>query len=283
MLSAGIGVCAVLVLCAGAGDGSLRIKVLDVGQGDGIYIASEKGGRFFVDGGSVDIAEVGRYRILPFLKSQGDGRIDYWFVSHCDADHISGLAEILEADYPVGHLVFSEYVVRDEAFETLKELAKRKGCQILFLKKGEIITDGSLGFRVLGPQKEHVTKDRNGDSLVLLLEAGEFRGLLTGDIGKEEETWIADCGEIDWYKAAHHGSKESNSEELLERIRPGIATISCGIGNFYGHPGAEAVEHMRDAGAGIYRTDQCGQITIAPGKEGIVIETYLQQGRLRQM
>lgn len=257
-----------------------QIKVLDVGQGDGIYIESEKGSSFFVDGGSVDISEVGKYRILPFLKAQGKEQVDIWFVSHCDADHISGLMEILESGYPVGRLVFSEYVVRDEAFETLRELAEEKGCKVTYLEKGERISDGSLSFQALYPfggeiakrnvQEEGETEgDRNARSLVLLLEAEDFRGLLTGDIGKEQEKELQamELGEIDWYKAAHHGSKESNSRELLEKLKPKTATISCGIDNSYGHPGAEAVENMETAGAVIFETTECGQITILP-KEG---------------
>lgn len=267
-----------LLFVLSAKNPQFQIKVLDVGQGDGIYIESEKGNSFFVDGGSVDISEVGKYRILPFLKAEGKEQIDVWFVSHCDADHISGLTQILESGYSVKRLVFSEYMVRDEAFETLKELAEEKGCEVSYLKEGEKISDGSLGFLALYPVKKELTAtekqagDRNAESLVLLLETKNFRGLLTGDIGKEQEKELQamNLGKIDWYKAAHHGSKESNSGEFLESLRPKTATISCGIDNSYGHPGAEAVENMQAAGAYIYETTKCGQITILPDKGRVI-------------
>lgn len=279
LLSFGTFLCTLLFTFQTKGP-QFQIKVLDVGQGDGIYIESEKGNGFFVDGGSVDIAEVGRYRILPFLKAEGKEQMDVWFVSHCDADHISGLMEILESGYPVENLVFSEYIVRDEAFENLKELAEEKGCEVSYLKEGEKISDGSLSFQALYPFEENVMEDkgkkgeetqedRNVRSQVLLLESENFRGLLTGDIGKEQEKelQLMELKKIDWYKAAHHGSKESNSGEILEKLKPKIATISCGINNSYGHPGAEAVENMEESGAKIYETTECGQITILP-KEG---------------
>ncbi|MDD7377665.1 MAG: hypothetical protein PUG47_00830, partial [Lachnospiraceae bacterium] len=69
-------------------------------------------------------------------------------------------------------------------------------------------------------------------------------------------------GEITWYKAAHHGSKESNTENFLQELKPEIATISCGENNRYGHPAAEAVANIKDSGAKIYETTKCGQITI---------------------
>lgn len=255
-----------------------QIQVLDVGQGDGIYIESDAGTEIFVDGGSVDVSEVGKYRIRPFLKSHGVREVDYWFVSHCDADHCNGLMELLETDYPIKHLVFSKYVLKDEAQEELAALAKQKGCQVLNMEEGECFRDTSIRIQAIYPSEKSVEGERNADSLVLLLEHGNFHGLLSGDIGSEQEkklieTYgeVCDSRNIDWYKAAHHGSKTSNSKELLDALQPKIATISCGQDNSYGHPGKEAVEHMQDAGAEIFQTTECGQIGITEEDGKIII------------
>lgn len=256
-------------------ESGFQVKVLDVGQGDGIYVESDKGSHFFIDGGSVDTSKVGKYRILPFLKANGIKRIDCWFVSHCDADHINGLIEVLEADYPVKNLFFSGYLLEDEAFTALKKLAVGKGCGINYLGEGERLSDGSMSFEALYPKEGEVVLDRNAGSLVLLLETEGFRALLTGDIGEEEEKELKNIGEIDWYKAAHHGSKTSNSKELLHQIHPKIATISYGKGNTYGHPGKEAIENIRDSGAKIYETAKAGQVTITRKRAQIFMETYL--------
>ena len=86
-----------------------EITFLDVGQGDGIYISAGDGTTYFIDGGSSNVNEVGRNRILPFLKAKGIQSIDYWFVSHMDKDHVSGLYEVLENGYTVENIVLSEY------------------------------------------------------------------------------------------------------------------------------------------------------------------------------
>ena len=99
----------------------MEIDVLDVGQGDGIYLCTSDGISMFFDGGSSSVSGVGTYRILPFLKAKGVRRIDYWFVSHTDADHINGLEEILQLDYPIGTVVFPEYGYRDASLEKLEE------------------------------------------------------------------------------------------------------------------------------------------------------------------
>lgn len=249
-----------------------QVKVLDVGQGDGTYIASEKKTCYFVDGGSTDVSKVGRYRILPFLKSQGRSSVDCWFVSHCDADHINGLAEALESGYRIKRLVFADWVVRDDAFLSLHALAKKHGCKVSFLKAGESVTDGSVRFTACSTGQ--VGEDRNAASLVLLLETEGFRGLLTGDIGSEQEEHMEDIGEIDWYKAAHHGSGKSNSKVFLQKLSPQVATISYGVGNSYGHPAEEAMENIQESGARIYCTGTDGQITIRQGEEGLVVEGF---------
>ena len=73
---------------------SFEIDFLDVGQGDGIYLCTGGGTSMFIDGGSTDVKQVGKYRILPFLKAKGVSEISYWFVSHTDTDHVSGLSLI---------------------------------------------------------------------------------------------------------------------------------------------------------------------------------------------
>ena len=103
-----------------------------------------------------------------FLKSHGVREVDYWFVSHCDADHCNGLMELLEADVPIKHLVFSKYVLRDEAQEELVALAKRKGCQVLYMEEGECFRDTSIRIQAIYPSEKSVEGERNADSLVLL-------------------------------------------------------------------------------------------------------------------
>lgn len=255
-----------------------EIDVLDVGQGDGIFIQTETGERFFVDGGSSDVQKAGTYRILPFLKSRGVTSIQGWAVSHADQDHISGLRELLEAGYSVETLIVAEGMVRDAAGEELLKLAERQGCRILFALPGMQFGSGEAVFRVWHPQEEGAEDkgDRNGNSLVLSLEYRDFTGFFTGDIGAEQERQMVEEGKIkEWmeqkgvrgitfYKAAHHGSDGSNSLEILELLSPELTVISCGRGNSYGHPGKEAVQRMKEAGSRVLSTVERGQILIQP-------------------
>jgi competence protein ComEC len=74
----------------------ISVTMIDVGQGDGIYITDHCGRDILIDGGSSDISDVGTYRIAPFLYSQGVSSIDALFITHLDADHYNGSLELLE-------------------------------------------------------------------------------------------------------------------------------------------------------------------------------------------
>ena len=80
---------------------------------------------------------------------------------------------------------------------------------------------------------------------------------------------------IDFYKAAHHGSNGSNSQEFLDCLSPGLTAISCGEGNSYGHPGAEAMGRIAQAGSKILCTMEKGQISIIPWKGSLRVRTYI--------
>lgn len=265
------------------GSRCVELDVLDVGQGDGTFLRTGEGYTVFMDGGSTNIKQVGTYRILPFLKYKGVRQIDFWLVSHTDEDHISGLREILETGYEVRTLVFAAGIVQDAAYEKLRSLAEANGTQILYVAAGDTLHLGESKIHVLYSGEEDVT-DKNASSLVVLYEENDFSAIFTGDIGREQEMEIllavedlvaqgkVKSKEITVYKAAHHGSKYSNSAELLYALRPEIATVSCAKRNRYGHPGAEAIAHMEEVGSKVYYTMNSGQITMKMEDE--VIKVY---------
>ncbi len=258
-----------------------EVTVLDVGQGDGIYIRTSGGLDIFIDGGSSDVKQAGTYRILPFLKSQGVADIDYWFVSHLDQDHVSGLKEAAESGYGIGQAVFAKGVWKDEAYEKmLKQLADCR-IQAVSLGKGDALRAGDAAFTALAPDEADTGSGRNENSLVLLYEDSGFSAFFSGDISqKEEQRLLADQrpAKTVLYKAAHHGSKHSNSEELLACLRPDVSLISCSADNDYGHPGKEAVEHMEQCGSTVYYTMHSGQIRVRWGKDGLQLMEFSAAG-----
>lgn len=254
-----------------------ELDVLDVGQGDGCFVRTTQGYTAFVDGGSSDVKKVGEYRILPFLKYNGVRRIDCWVVSHADSDHISGLTELLEQGYEIRCLVLSAGIVRDEAHQKLETLAAENGTKLVYMDAGDSLYLGEARLLALHPSARTAAgTDRNAASLVLRYEEGAFTGLFTGDIGiAEEEKLLREMtGSVTFYKAAHHGSDHSNSKEWLAALRPLVTTVSCAAENSYGHPGEEAVAHIRASGSGIFFTMESGQIRLTLKHGAVRVWTY---------
>ncbi len=244
-------------------DKPFEITFLDVGQGDGIYISDGSGNSCFIDGGSADVDKLGEYHILPFLKCKGVRKIDYWFVSHADTDHISGLLEVLESGYEVKYLVLAAEAPRDDNLSVLIKNANDNKTKVIYMKAGDMIQSENMTISCLYPWSI-TTQDRNDSSMVLCLDA-EMTALFAGDISEEVEKILLDAGvleQIDVFKGIHHGSKYSNSEQLLETISPKIAVISCGMDNPYGHPHVEVIEKLETVGCEIYCTMEMGQVTI---------------------
>lgn len=256
------------------GTQGFEMDMLDVGQGDGIYLRTGEGSSIFFDGGSTDVKQVGTRRILPFLKYHGVRRVGYWFVSHGDKDHISGLLEVFESGYPVDYLLISAYMPEDEAYERLKKAAEQNHTKIVPLKAGDRICLGNAGFQCLFPTEDYAKKrgwERNACSLVIRYEEAGVSGLFAGDLDTEGERALVRDGSVQktaLFKVDHHGSAGSNSKELLEVLAPELAVISCAKENSYGHPAEEAVQRLSDAGCAIFYTMEEGQIRIRYGEGG---------------
>lgn len=264
--------------------GELEITFLDVGQGDSIFWKSPGGTAYLCDGGSSDVSKTGEYRIEPFLKWHGEGRLDYLILTHMDADHINGARELLEPDpggVLVGHLILPEIDTDDPAYEELKKMAEMAGIPVSCLGAGDVIRDGDLEITCLFPEKGSLVREENKNeySLVLLLEYGAFRALLTGDLegsGEEELVRRKTIPPVTLLKAGHHGSSGATGHLLLDMIRPKETVISYGEGNSYGHPHKELVQRLKGTGCEIYETARDGAVTFRSNGKSYRKETYLK-------
>jgi competence protein ComEC len=146
-------------------------------------------------------------------------------------------------------------------------------------RAGDELTLGAARIRVLHPPPPDWERQRvrNDDSVVLEVLYGDVALLLTGDIGSAIERAIVPHltpAKTRILKVAHHGSRTSTSQELLDAWRPQIALISCGRGNPFGHPAPEVVERLIAAGATVYRTDRDGEITVETDGDHVFVRTF---------
>ena len=235
-----------------------------MGQGDCAVLQEESGRTVVIDCGSSDEKGVGTYRLLPYLKYMGVQKVDAVFVSHADEDHISGIRELLEqTELPVEHLVC--YAEAGEKMEPLLCLAEEREVPVLGMAAGNSLHIGQMQMTCLAPSMGDISSDENNRSLVLLEEQESVRMLFTGDMGEEEEGRLLEqiyplTAQI--LKVGHHGSATSTSVPFLQEVSPGLAVISCGENNRYGHPAPETVERLMEADVRIYKTPENGAVIL---------------------
>lgn len=270
-------VCFAILLISYRPHEDFRIACLDVGQGDGIVVEIENRWNILIDGGSTNKNELGKYQLLPYLKSRGISRLDGIYVSHTDEDHISGVRELLEfvekdlTSLRIENLILPKWsdIQENKNYRELTELAESAGVRVLTVKAGDEIRYGTVRLKVLWPESTASGKEVNEDAMVLEMISKDFKGLFTGDIGMVTEEKLIQNGcleDVDFLKTAHHGSRYSTGAEFLEIVRPELAVVSCSATNTYGHPSPDTLERLKKSGSRVLITRDCGAVTIVNGK-----------------
>lgn len=283
---------------------STELLFMDVSQGDGALITTPNGTVILSDCGSSDILQLAEYRLSPVLKNKGILLTDMAVVSHLDADHISGIRELLRAmpvyegeiAFAAGYagavgvkeLVLPKVSEKSEAYLELEALACSKNVNVRYIQAGEMLyREKEFLMECLYPY--HAKESDNDTSLVFLLQTPKLLAWLTGDAGIAPEAEIISRlgavnmsalrnGKLVLLKVGHHGSKTSSSKEFIEYVQPDVAVISCGYHNSYGHPHAEVVERLAASGAEVFRTDLQGAILVeVKERRGVVARGWRKQ------
>lgn len=284
-------------------DKSLKVVYMDVGQGDGVLLRTSGHGGILIDGGSSSNKRVGEYVMVPVLKYYGVSEVEYAFVSHGDADHVSGLEYLLNEEQSGVHvvnLVLPEYGDQD-ALQELKSEATANNVNIIYMKPGDNITynhqhaetinieclypDEEAGQGVLDTNNlsmilkttitwdvreadiENLNKSSDSDASLSLLFVGDAgiaaEKRLIELYGKNSLGEIPDSIACDILKVGHHGSRNSSGSDFLKRVSAMYGIISCGKDNRYGHPHAETLERLKMADTKYMTTKEHGAIILS--------------------
>ncbi len=252
----------------------LSITMLDVGQGEALFIEFPDGRNMLYDAGPrTMVSDAGERTVVPFLKRHGISYIDAVVISHGHADHYGGLNTVL-GEINVGMIYDSGQPVTGVWYEELYKKIEKKNIPVELLQAGDIIKKyDNVRLYVMHPAPAFIQQpgdDRswnlNNASIVLLLVYGDIRILITGDAEMEAENYMLhyydDFLEADILKAGHHGSNTSSTARFVDIVSPGKALISVGRMNRFNHPGNEVIQRFINKGIVTYRTDLHGAVTV---------------------
>ena len=268
-------------------DDLVHIVFCDVGQGDAILI-THGFRQLLIDAGPDDRVVSCLEQYMPFW----DRSIDLIVFSHMDSDHIGGSSSVL-LNYSSDIILRHTSNKKTAVFEALERVISTKsdlGAVIEPIAGDKLVLTELVSATVISPQytdfvlevdqmvktettlSDYLTenqpnnsllKSENDRSIALIVEIGEVRVLLSGDIELEGELAIIKLGmtePINIIKVGHHGSKSSSSRQFLSIFRPEVSVISSGKNNQYNHPSTRVIELLRELKIDIFRTDSRGNI-----------------------
>lgn len=256
-------------------DSKVHLIFCDVGQGDAILVTYGKN-QILIDAGPNRQGLNCLSENMPFW----DKTLELVILTHPEADHMAGLISVFE-QYQVGKLIANSLASETGVFSNLRAKVIEKQIAVYSPENGDKIQVGKLEFKILFPFEklgdEIVWKDKrnfkilgistqekfNETAIVTELDFGDFKALLTGDIGMQTEREINDeLGRVNVLKVAHHGSKGSTSEQFLNQVSPSLAVISAGFANRYGHPSGEVLDRLKSKSIRVLRTDLDGTVEV---------------------
>ena len=260
-------------------DKNTYIYYLDVGQGDSALIVNGNHNSILIDTGGKVTYEKEEWKmrnneynnmnssLIPFFKSLGLTKINYFIITHGDFDHM-GEAINLVNNFKVEKVIFNCGPYNDLEKELIKVLDEKK------IKYYSCIKELNIDKNKLYFLQTKEYDNENDNSNVIYTELYGYKFLFMGDASVTTEKEILskyNLPDIDVLKVGHHGSKTSSSKEFTNEINPKYSIISVGKNNRYGHPNKEVLDNLNNSK--IYRTDQDGSIKFKIQNNKLKIET----------
>lgn len=243
--------------------GVLTFAVLNVGQGDSLYIQGPTGIEVVVDGGP----DNSLLQELPKVMAPFDRSLDAVIETHPDADHVAGFIDLLKR-YHVGAFIEPGIQKDTQTAAALEQEIADEKIPRYIARRGMVLDlGGGAELDILFPDRDvsHINQNRDNDGgIVAHLVYGKTSVLLTADTSTvvEEHLLQIDPQSLhsDILKVAHHGSKYSSEEAYVTAVAPRVALISVGAYNTYGHPTKETLDTLARYNVQIFRTDKDGTL-----------------------
>lgn len=262
-----------------APNGTLEVHFINVGQSVSTLLVGPTGETMLIDTG--DFTDDGEF-VLQYLRQHDIDRIDYLIVSHNDADHIGGNADIIEYYETkaggIGAIYDPGIAASTETYSEYLDAVEQYDVTLYETREGDTIPFEGVDVQVLGPPDPYLeTEARNENSIVLDLTFGRTDMLFTGDAEDDQEQYLVDkygdqLGAM-VLKAGHHGSRSSTSGAVLDAVDPRAVVISSAYDSRYGHPHEETLQRLADRSIPTYWTATHGDVVFVSNGTAITVKT----------
>ena len=242
----------------------LRVDAISVGHGNCILTRFPDGRSLLFDAGSAGRADdIAERVIVPALWSLGVRRLDLLVLSHGDADHYNGTAELARRMHVGGVAVtnYFDYFDNQPGPKRLLESLSNERVPVSRFSEGDRVA-GFADAEVLAlwppPIVPKLKWTDNELCAVVRVRTPEGVVLLTGDFGHGSAgaliRWNPDLA-ADVLQVPHHGRADPDAAQLAEAVRPAVAIIPGGRD-------AQAAALYAKTAKNLLATDDCGMISV---------------------
>ncbi|MBL8888366.1 MAG: DNA internalization-related competence protein ComEC/Rec2 [Planctomycetaceae bacterium] len=257
-------------------DSKLTLTFVDVGHGSSVLIRTPENHVILFDAGSAPSARAAGQRISGVLLAHGILRIDQMVVSHADLDHYNGVPELLRR-FSIREFVSPPNMLSGDSpyIQLLSEYLAREKVPLTSVQAGQFLwQEPGLNIRVLSPVVQPFPDGDNSNSLVLLVEYGSRRILLTADVeGAGLQSLLEqEPGNFDIIQVPHHGSRESQPKLVANWAKSDHAILS----GLERRISPETIEAYQQVGTKTWITDQVGAILVGVHESGeVTVRAFL--------
>ncbi|HEW4031990.1 TPA: ComEC family competence protein [Streptococcus pneumoniae] len=247
-----------------------EITMLDVGQGESIFLRDVTGKTILIDvGGKAEsYKKIEKWQekmttsnaqrtLIPYLKSRGVAKIDQLILTNTDKENVGDLSEVTKA-FHVGEILVSKDSLKQKEFVAELQTTQTK---VRSMTVGENLPIFGSQLEVLSPRK--MGDGGHDDTLVLYGKFLDKQFLFTGNLEEKGEKDLLKHYpdlKVNVLKASQHGNKKSSSPAFLEKLKPELTLISVGKSNRMKLPHQETLTRLEGINSKVYRTDQQGAI-----------------------
>jgi competence protein ComEC len=268
---------------------TLRVTIIDVGQGNAALLELPGGYCMLLDGGGFSdysVFDMGARVIAPFLWQRKIKTIDTLILTHPNSDHLNGLIYIAR-HFDIKNLWSNDESRNTLGFKKFREVIEDKKIQRpKFQDLPRNVRMNGVEFNILYPPKDFFNKTKtdtwrtpNNNSLVVKVIFGSHSFLFPGDIMAKAEKELSVLAGNNLKStvllAPHHGSGSSSTPPFLAKVQPQYTIISIGWHNRFNFPHPSVIAGYKKIGCKIFRTDIHGAITLSSDGKSLEVTPFV--------
>lgn len=244
-------------------DAGLSFHIIDVGQGDGIFVSMNARPLILIDGG-------GDYTADPYMLDNTGIKchLPLLVLTHLHNDHYLGFRRLLErCTFDI--LRFNDVVLDGRAFPVFVKNSYENKVKKTFDGEQFLINGVFIKIFLAFDSAYEIPKNLNNSSVVVFIKHGDFEGLFLGDLEADGQARLdikkikkLVSGRLDVLKIAHHGAINGYYPALIHALKPRFCVISVGKDNKFRHPSEEVLQGLKNSGCEVIRTDEAGSVVI---------------------